>query len=60
MLLNNIESEKEAINGYKHLISICTNESIRAVLARIVMDEENHVQIFEMLKNKYADCKCED
>lgn len=57
MLKFNIESEKGAIKEYKHLINICDNESVRAVLARIIMDEENHVQIFEMLKKKYCDCK---
>ena len=60
MLMFNIGSEKEAIQEYKHLMNVCGNESIKAVLARIIMDEENHVQIFEMLKNKYEDCGCKD
>ncbi len=58
MLTLNIQMEKEAIEGYQHLLNVCGNESIKAVLVRIIMDEENHVQIFEMLKNKYAGCDC--
>lgn len=55
MLDFNIESEKGAIQEYKHLINVCGNDSIKAVLARIIMDEENHIQIFDMLKRKYCD-----
>lgn len=51
----NIESEKEAISEYKRLIDVCKYDNIKDVLARIIMDEENHVQIFEMLKEQYAD-----
>ena len=61
MLSFNIEMEKEAIAGYQHLINMCGgNECIKAILARIIMDEESHVQIFEMLKAKYGKCHCED
>ncbi len=60
MLKFNIEMEKGAIAGYKNLIEACGNESIKAVLRRIIMDEESHVQIFEMLKGKYADCGCKN
>lgn len=58
MLNFNIESEKEAIEGYKKLIDITDCDSIKTVLARIIIDEENHVKIFEMLKKKY--CGFED
>lgn len=54
MLLFNIGAEKEAIKGYEHLMNVCENESIKAVFARIIMDEECHVNIFEMLKEKYC------
>ncbi len=60
MLKFNIEMEKGAIEGYKHLIEMCENGTIKAVLARIIMDEESHIQIFEMLKEKYSSCSCED
>lgn len=55
MMNYNISSEKEAIAEYEHLIHICKNESIKNILSRIIMDEENHVQIFEMLKKKYCE-----
>lgn len=60
MLNFNIEMEKGAIEGYQHLIEICQNSTIKSVLARIIMDEESHVQIFKMLKEKYASCGCEN
>ena len=60
MLAFNIEMEKGAIAEYQHLMNVCGDESIKAVFARIIMDEESHVQIFEMLRRKYSDCGCED
>lgn len=59
MLAFNIQMEKEAIEAYQHLVNVCGNESIKAIISRIIMDEESHVQIFEMLKSKYAECECE-
>lgn len=56
MLKFNIEEEKEAIKGYQNLVEMCANESIKAVIRRIIMDEENHVQIFEILRKKYCEC----
>lgn len=53
----NIQSEKDAIEEYKRLIDISDCDNIQQVLARIIMDEENHVQIFEMLKKEYCDMK---
>lgn len=58
MLDFNIESEKGAIKGYQSLIDMCECDNVKVVLARIIMDEENHIKIFEMLKKKY--CSCED
>ena len=48
MLKYNIEGENDAINEYKHLINVCDNDSIKDVLSRIIMDEENHIQVFKM------------
>lgn len=55
MLDFNIQSEYEAINGYKSLIKICESDNIKSIISRIIMDEQNHVQIFEMLKRKYCE-----
>ena len=54
MLKYNIEGEKDAINEYNHLINVCDNDSIKAVLSRIIMDEECHIQIFMMFMEKYC------
>ena len=57
MLTFNIEMEKGAIEGYRDLVNRCTNESIKAVINRIIMDEESHVQIFQYLKEKHCGCE---
>ena len=57
MLNFNVMGEKEAIQGYRHLISVCESPNIKAILERIIMDEECHVQIFEYLKQKYCGCE---
>ena len=54
MLDSNIQSEKDAINEYTRLISISKQDMVKTILARIIMDEENHIKIFEMLKKKYC------
>lgn len=60
MLNFSIEMEKGAIKGYQHLVDVCEEDSIKAVITRIIMDEECHVQIFEYLKEKYCGCeKCD-
>ncbi len=60
MLNFNIEMEKGAIKGYQHLVDVCEEDNIKAVITRIIMDEECHVQIFEYLKGKYCGCeKCD-
>ena len=50
----NIQGEKDAIREYQNLINKCQNDSIKAVLARIIDDEKNHIEIFKMLKGKYC------
>lgn len=57
MLAFNIEMEKEAIEGYEHLVKVCADENIKAVIKRIIMDEESHVQIFEYLRKKHCECE---
>jgi len=46
MLKYNIGTEEEAIREYKRLIERTNNETIRATLERIIMDEENHIKVF--------------
>ncbi len=52
MLDYNIEGEKDAIREYKRLIENTDDKCIKAIIARIIKDEENHIRIFESLKSK--------
>lgn len=49
MLLADIESEKAAINQYKMHIKMIRDNSINAVLARIIKDEEYHIMMLQTL-----------
>lgn len=49
MLLADIESEKAAINQYKVHIKMIDDEYVRAVLGRIVKDEEYHIMVLQAL-----------
>ena len=49
----NVELEDAAIEGYKRAIMCTRNEQIVALLKRIILDEENHKKIFNMLADDY-------
>ncbi len=50
MLMFNIESEKEAIKGYREVAKYTQNKSIKDLLERIILDEQTHLEIFNRLK----------
>lgn len=50
MLSYNIESEKQAIAGYKEAIKHTQNKSIQQLLERIILDEQTHLEIFNRLR----------
>ncbi|MFR8103651.1 MAG: manganese catalase family protein [Clostridia bacterium] len=50
-MLYNAELEKEAIMGYKKAMMHTRNQSIRATLNRIILDEEIHLKVFQDLAN---------
>ena len=54
MLLEDIESERAAIREYRRLMACIHNEDIQALIGRIVMDEEHHIQLFCWLLEKYC------
>ena len=45
----NIETEKAAIQGYQRAIMHTRNPSIRALLKRIILDEQTHIKIFTQI-----------
>lgn len=59
MMRHNIGSEEEAIREYKRLIEATDNNSIRGILARIIMDEENHIKVFKELEKEFSKPKDE-
>lgn len=52
MLLSGIESEKAAIEQYRIHMRRINDEHIRAVLARIIKDEEYHIMLLQALKTE--------
>lgn len=53
-LKNNIAGEKAAIAEYKSIIGYVDDDGIRAVLKRIVLDEEEHLQALECLYSRFC------
>ncbi len=49
ILKNNINSERELIKEYRKITTIIENESIIAILNRIILDEELHIKIFNTI-----------
>lgn len=49
ILVSRIQGEKSAIRGYRHAIAHLSNESAKALLERIIIDEEIHIDILESL-----------
>jgi len=49
ILINNINNELEIIKEYRKIASIIENESIVAILNRIILDEELHIKVFNII-----------
>lgn len=49
MLAADIDSEKAAINQYRMHIKMIGDDSVNAVLARIIQDEEYHIMVLQAL-----------
>ncbi len=54
MLEANIESERKAIYAYQRLIQVIDDKNIQAILKRIVLDEQLHLEIFENLLKTFS------
>ncbi len=48
-LKNNIASEKLAIRNYKYTLTKITQESLKALIERIILDEQVHIETFTFL-----------
>ncbi|HIT90996.1 MAG TPA: rubrerythrin family protein [Candidatus Merdenecus merdavium] len=54
MLLNAIYSEEAAIQKYESQKLLIKNRSVKDILARIILDEKSHVDLFHQLLKKYC------
>ena len=54
-LMENIKAEKSAIANYERTILNVSNESVKTLLARIILDEEMHIKVFNELLAQYFD-----
>ncbi len=52
MLRSDIKIEEEAIRKYRYHISLINDKYIKALLYRIIEDEEVHIKCFNMLLNR--------
>lgn len=50
MIEGDIIGEKNAIRGYKDVIKLSKNETVKTVIGRIIMDEEVHIATLESIK----------
>lgn len=53
ILMEGIESEKAAIKQYRMHIKMIKDNSVNAVLARIIKDEEYHIMLLQALANGF-------
>lgn len=54
ILLDNIGLEELAIQNYENVIAKTTDEHVKHILRRIILDERLHIEIFSKL---YGECK---
>ncbi len=51
MLDNNIRAENMAINSYREAIKRVKNESLKNLFSRIIEDEEQHIKVFQYIRD---------
>ncbi|MGN1066978.1 MAG: ferritin-like domain-containing protein, partial [Candidatus Fimimonas sp.] len=64
MLMDDIQGELNAIAEYKKMIFVLKNDDVAAIIQRIVLDEELHLETLKQMLEKYSapkmkdDCDC--
>jgi len=56
-LLQDIESEQAAVRAYRQLTGQIPLSDLQALLCRIVMDEEHHIELFSQLLRRHCGCR---
>lgn len=54
MLLDDIQGEMNAIADYQKMIFLLKNEQVAAIIQRIILDEELHLETLKKLLTKYT------
>ena len=54
MLMDDIQSELNAIADYQKMLFILKNEQVEAIIQRIILDEQLHVEKLKEMLTKYA------
>jgi len=52
-LENNINGEKNAINGYNRILNVIIDKYVEKVILKIISDEQVHIKIFQNLIEEY-------
>lgn len=55
MLMDDVQSEMNAIADYQKMLFALKNEKVAAVIQRIILDEQLHLETFKKLLEKYSD-----
>ena len=53
LLINNLYGERVAIANYRQSMAWINDDNINAVLRRIILDEEHHIELFTSLLAEY-------
>lgn len=54
MLMDDIQGEMNAIADYQKMLFVLKNEQVEAIIQRIILDEQLHLETLKKLLTKYA------
>ena len=54
MLMDDIQGEMNAIADYKKMLFVLKNEQVEAIIQRIILDEELHLETLKKMLERYA------
>ena len=54
MLMDDIQGEMNAITEYKKMLYVLTNQDVAAIVQRIILDEQLHLDALKELLEKQA------
>ncbi len=54
MLMDDVQSELNAIADYQKMLFVLKNEQVAAIIQRILLDEQLHLETFKNLLEKYS------